>query len=268
MVEEANGTDDLTGGADFRGGEVGGVPDDHGTLGDLKLPLSGLHVVDVDLNSPSGPIVVKENLLDVGVEHESSSMDGAEPGEALGKPTEAVHGVDVRGLPVSLKGGAVRLKVGKGLDGRLVEVIVVGLQAHCVGDKLVGGVAEPEGGVKLAHGHLGEVLVLEGAGILGVVAVDIHQEGAEAALLEHSHETTAEGLLGGGGYLQHLAASLDKAAIDTLEFKVLGDLGVKEHLGQLTACHDELRDEVDVVITVRTEVGGRISSLEFAVKIR
>jgi hypothetical protein len=84
-------------------------------------------------------------------------------------------------------------------------VVVVELEAHGVRDELMGGVAESEGDVELPHGHGGEVLVLEGGGVGGVVFVDVDQEGAEAALLEYSHETAAEGLLGRGGNLEDLA---------------------------------------------------------------
>ncbi len=53
-----------------------------------------------------------------------------------------------------------------------------------------------------------------------------------------------------------------------LELKVTGDVGVDEDLGEFTRGDDELRDQVDCVVAVATELfWGLIRSLEVTVKL-
>ena len=52
----------------------------------------------------------------------------------------------------------------------------------------------------------------------------------------------------------------DVGAVNAFPLKVASDLGVQEHLDQNTVCHDELRDQVYVPVSVVSECLGRFSA--------
>ena len=104
-------------------------------------------------------------------------------------------------------------------------------------------------------------------GLAGVVLVNVDEELAEATLLEETHERRPEGLLGGGGDLEDLAILVHVRSIDGLELQVASYLGMEEHLGKISAGHDELGDEVDVVVAVGTEERGGLTGLELFVQV-
>mmetsp|Transcript_21882 Transcript_21882/g.62364 ORF Transcript_21882/g.62364 Transcript_21882/m.62364 type:complete len:422 (+) Transcript_21882:43-1308(+) len=177
MVEKADASDDAAGWADLVLGEVGRVPDDH--LGGRHL-VSGLDTVCL--------AVLHEDLVNILVEHEGSSVDGADAGEALWESAQAVDRVDVRGSSVPLQRVHVHLEVLDGWQRRLVHVGLVELQAHGMGNELVRVGLHAERGVELAHGHGGQIAALVGGGIRFVVLVDEDEELAESTLFEDSHE--------------------------------------------------------------------------------
>lgn len=76
-------------------------------------------------------------------------------------------------------------------------------------------------------------------------------------LLKQAHERATDGLHLVTWDLGNLAITIDEAARDLLELKVASDVGVDEDLGQLARGDDELRDEVNRVVTVASKLGRR-----------
>ena len=76
-------------------------------------------------------------------------------------------------------------------------------------------------------------------------------------LLKQTHERTANSLHLVTWDLGNLAITVDEAARDLLELQVTSDVGVHEDLGELAGRDNELRNEVDGVVAVASELGGR-----------
>ena len=121
--------------------------------------------------------------------------------------------------------------------------------------------------VELAHGHGVQVQLFVRLGLVGIVLIDEEEELAEAALLEEPHKGGAEGLVGGGRHLKDFPSLVDIGSVDGLELQVARHLGVEEHLGQVATGHDELGDEVDVVVAVGAEEGRGLPGLELFVEV-
>ena len=74
-------------------------------------------------------------------------------------------------------------------------------------------------------------------------------------------------------YLAHsLVLSVeDEVSLDLLEIKVVGDLGEEKHIHQVSASHDKLRDQIDIVISVLSKSGeillSRLTSLILLEKV-
>ena len=74
-------------------------------------------------------------------------------------------------------------------------------------------------------------------------------------------------------YLAHsLVLSIeDEVSLDLLEIKVVGDLGEEKHIHQVSASHDKLGDQIDVVVSVLTKSGeillSRLTSLILLEKV-
>lgn len=138
----------------------------------------------------------------------------------------------------------------------------VELQTHGMTNELVCVRLEAKVSVQLPHGHPGEVTALVCGSVGHLVLVDKDKELAKPAFLKESHQRRCEGLLGRSGDLEDLPRLVHVRTGDALKVQVASDLRVEEHLRQVTGRHDELGDEVDVVVTVLAEVGGRLSGLE------
>mmetsp|Transcript_6030 Transcript_6030/g.12633 ORF Transcript_6030/g.12633 Transcript_6030/m.12633 type:complete len:221 (+) Transcript_6030:900-1562(+) len=135
-------------------------------------------------------------------------------------------------------------------------------------DELVGLRHESEVGVELPHGHGREVTSLDRFRFGDIVLVDVEQEGAEAALLKHSHERRPQALIRGGGDLQNLSALVDVGSVNALELQVTRYLRVQQHLRKVPTRHDELGNEVDVVLSASPEIVRRGARFELRVQIR
>mmetsp|Transcript_551 Transcript_551/g.1269 ORF Transcript_551/g.1269 Transcript_551/m.1269 type:complete len:207 (-) Transcript_551:621-1241(-) len=127
VIEEADASNNLSGRSDGILRKVRGISDDHLGLG---------HFI-ARLDAVGNTVGILQNLVNVAVQHEGSTVNGAETGEALGQTTETVQGVDVGAGTVASQGVAVALQLLDGGGGGLVEVIIVKLEAHGVGNKLV-----------------------------------------------------------------------------------------------------------------------------------
>lgn len=137
-------------------GEVARVRQDHGGLG-LELHL-GLDTSHGGLDARELATLVLD-LVDVGVQHVSTAVDGRQTGEALGQLSESVERVDVRGLSVASDRVTVEADTVDGLGGLAggINVTVVEIKSHGVADEVTGTGLEAELFVDLLHGAVGHV---------------------------------------------------------------------------------------------------------------
>ena len=241
-------------------GEVGGVAHDEVAGGRLA---AGDDALDVAL-------VVEEQLVGVAVQHEHAALDGAETREALRQASEAVHGVEEGRGAVLVERVAVELHGLHRLQRRLVQVVVVQPERHRVAREVHAVLVQPVLLVQLAHRHVHQrdVLLQRHAVLPG----DLHrqhvrQEAAVLHLLHQGEQRRAQRLLRRRRHLRlrkralaHLAhrlvlAVVHVAALDLLEVQVVRHLRQKQHVHQIAAGHQELRDQVHVVVAILTETG-------------
>lgn len=78
----------------------------------------------------------KDNLVDVGVEHERASVDRAHAAEALRDAPEAVDGINKGGIAEQADRVLVEFHFFDGLKSGFVQKIVIGVEGHCVTDKV------------------------------------------------------------------------------------------------------------------------------------
>src|SRR4051812_21581984 len=65
-------------------------------------------------------------------------MDSAQSGEAFRKATQTIQRVNIRGLAISFQGVCVQLNSFDGLQGRLVEIVVISMKSHSVASEGLG----------------------------------------------------------------------------------------------------------------------------------
>ena len=155
MVKNANGPEDVADNLDLAR-EVRGVTKDHLGLS-LEAHAIGTRHGSLDANSL---ITLVEDLVDVGVKHVGTSVDGREAGEALRKLSETVERVDVGGLSVA--GDRVTVEAdaldGLGCLAGNVDVFAVGrIEGHGVADEVSGSSLEAKLVVNILHGALVDV---------------------------------------------------------------------------------------------------------------
>lgn len=118
MLQEADCSDDLAllNDADLAaflsGAEVTWVTDD----------LLGLDGLAATCHSSKLAVRVSDNGIDLLVEHVSTTIDGTQASERLGKFAETVQGVDVRRLSVASHRGSVEDNAVVGGAGRFGDV--------------------------------------------------------------------------------------------------------------------------------------------------
>lgn len=270
VLEHADSAQHVAGNLDLVG-EVRWVSEDHLGLG-LELHL-GLNAGHGGLDAGSDAILV-QHLVDAGVQHVGTAVNGGQTGEALGQLAESVEGVDVWGLSVPGNRVAVQADTlnGIGSDTSGGHVCVVEVQGHGVANEVPGGLLETEFVVHILHGagaHVetwnvsamilsagvtgrSNILTLVCSSVLDVECANPFDEALHPALLEHAHEGRLQGLCGIRGDLGDggLGAGtlLHEAACDLLELEVSGDIGGDEDVGQLARGHEELGDQVDVPV--------------------
>lgn len=155
VVENADGLDEV---ADDLGlvGEVGGVCKDLAALG-LELHAVTLLAALLHSRTNAGNLAVLVfHLVNVGVEHVCSAVNGRETGETLGQLAQAVQRVDVRRLSVASHGVHVKTDA---LDtilshALLLNVVIGGVECHAVADEVASGLLEAVLVVDLLHGGL------------------------------------------------------------------------------------------------------------------
>lgn len=155
VVQNADGLEQVTSNAGLAG-EVGGVGQDLlGLGGEVHGLAVVLPVLHRGLDARNLAVLV-EHLVDVGVEHVRTSVNGRETSEALRELTQAVKRVDVGRLAVPGHGVDVQADAVDGFGGhsRLVDVLVGLVQGHGVSDEVTGVVFQPELVIDILHGAL------------------------------------------------------------------------------------------------------------------
>ena len=255
MVHQTDGAHHLARLSQHVVGEVGGVAHHEVAGGRLAV---GDDALDVAL-------VVEEQLVGVAVQHEHAALDGAETREALRQSSEAVHGVEEGRGAVLVERVAVELHGLHRLQRGLVQVVVVQPQRHRVAREVHAVLVQTVLLVQLAHRrvHQRNVLVDRHAVLPG----DLHrqhvrQEAAVLHLLHQGQQRRAQRLLRRRRHLRltkhsykHLAhrlvlAVVHVAALDLLEVQVVRHLRQKQHVHQIPAGHQELRNQIHVVVAV------------------
>ena len=210
MVEDADDSDDLLDELDpvlesaLPG--VGGVADKGVALGDAIGALDSDHLA-----------IFEEHLVDVGVQHEGSTVDCADSGEALGDSAQSEDGVD-EGTGVFAHGVHVELDLADEVDGGGVEEVVIGVEGNCVADEVDRVILQ----LILRKHLLGRGIQLDAGVGLGVVfleVLDSLQEFLASPLLEEPHEIGSKGLLGGDWHFEDLESSLrEESSFLVLEY--------------------------------------------------
>lgn len=89
-----------------------------------------------------------------------------------------------------------------------------------------------------------------------------------AAFLEQAHESRANGFHLGRGDLCDATIAVYVGSCDLLEFEVASDVGVDEHLCELSVGHHVFGDQVDCVVAVPAEVRrGALARAELVVEL-
>jgi len=123
-------------------------------------------------------------------------------------------------------------------------------------------------GVEFSHGHLVEIVAIVSLGVLGLVFLGEEEELGATTLLEETHKAALESLTLIRRHLVDLATAVHVRATDALELEVAGDVGVKKSLDELAHAHDELGDDINVVVTRGTKGGfGSLAGLVLLVKL-
>ena len=97
-----------------------------------------------------------------------------------------------------------------------------------------------------------------GSRVLVLPALEELKELLRPPLLKETHERALQRLHLVTGNLGDLAIAVDERAGDLLELEIAGDISVDEDLGELARRDDELRDQVDGVVAVASQLSRRI----------
>lgn len=124
-------------------------------------------------------------------------------------------------------------------------------------DKVDGAGLQSKVLVDVVHGSNVDIHATVSGGIVGPVVLDVLEELLGSALLKETHQGTTDSLHLGGGDLGDDTIAVDVRAGDLLELEVAGNVGVGQDLDELSVGHHELGDQVNVVVAVLAEGGGR-----------
>lgn len=210
VVEDADDPDDLLNELDpvlesaLLG--IGGIADQSIALGN---PLRSL-----DSNNLA---IFEEHLIDVGVQHECTTVDCADPGESLGDAAQSEDGVD-EGTGVFAHGVHVELDLADEVDGWSVEEVVVGVESDCVTDEVDSVLLQ----LILGQHFLGRSVELDTSMGLGIVFLEVLnslQELLASPLLEEPHQIRSKCLLGRDRHFEDLESSLrEESSLLILEY--------------------------------------------------
>lgn len=258
MIQDADTSDGFTNFFDFvclaSLKHVAGVADDHLALGSFitTLDTSDLSIIAID------------NFIDVLIEHESTTIDGAHSGETFRNTTETIDGIDERRVSVSTVGVHVELDLIDSFNGRSVDEVIISVEGNSVTNEInsVGG--EIEFLDQSREIFLGSIDISVSLGICGIVLLNIGKEVFASVLLEETHQVGLESFFGSSGdffnsntTLAEKAAFLvlvDESTVNRLPFEVSGDSGLQKELDEVTISHDELGDEINIPVSVGSQL--------------
>mmetsp|Transcript_28973 Transcript_28973/g.53019 ORF Transcript_28973/g.53019 Transcript_28973/m.53019 type:complete len:342 (+) Transcript_28973:248-1273(+) len=178
VVQKANAPRHLARGTNLLLWEVGRISNHHLCLG---------HFIATP-DSICFAILVEENFIHITIQHESSSVNGADARESLGKASKTVHGVNIRTVTIPGKRVAVNLKLFHRMQSGLVKVCLIKFEAHCVRNKLMRLRDHSKVQIKLAHRHFSQIPAIVRSRISMDVLVNVNKELTESALFQYSHE--------------------------------------------------------------------------------
>lgn len=149
MLENANSAQNVANNLGLAG-EVRGV-----TKNGLGTSLKG-HLLDTSHGSldTNGAVALVDQLINVGVEHVGTAINGRETSKALRQLAKAIERVDVRRLAVASDRVAVHadtLNGGRGLAAGCA-VFISEVKSHCVANKVLGASLEAKLVVDVVHG--------------------------------------------------------------------------------------------------------------------
>lgn len=156
VVQNADGSHHTADRASFGRIEVGWITNNDVRLGDLIA----------SLDTPGFAVGANKDLVDALVEHESAAVNGAQSREALGKASKTIQRIDIRTLSVSLERVHIKLNSLGGGGSRLIEVVIIAMQGHCMASEGLGVGVKTELLVQLSGGHLIERLAYKKTAII------------------------------------------------------------------------------------------------------
>ena len=88
------------------------------------------------------------------------------------------------------------------------------------------------------------------------------------SFLKKTHERTFDSFHFSTGNFGYSPVTVNKAAGDLLEFHISSNIGMDKDLREFSRRNDELRDQIDGIITVSTKFRGRwLVGSEFAIQL-
>jgi len=117
VVHNTNGPNDLSSGPDFVHAYIGGVAQHEATAGHVLPRPHPTH----------GPITVEYEFVHWLVQDVGAPVDGREPGEPLWNASDAVDGIDKRGVAIPADAFYIEFDFHYGLECRLLDEVVIGV---------------------------------------------------------------------------------------------------------------------------------------------
>ena len=260
VVHDADGSDNL---ANHLGlvhvSNIGGVANHEWGLGGL---VTGADTDDL--------AALHKDLIDRGVQHVGTTVNGAQTRERLGETSETVHWVQEWRATILTHGFLVELHLWEGVVGGHLQVAVITLHGDSVTKEINGVLLEAGLLEQLSAGLLGVVEVVPGLLVTKIDLLHRLVEVGKSLLLEEAHEWGLESLhLIGWHLVDDVLGRAEQTTllclhhvggINTLPLEVAGDLGVEEHLDELTVGHNELGDQVHIPVSVVAVLLGWLSA--------
>jgi len=198
MIQDTDTSDGFTNFSDFLFlaslEHVAGVADDHLALGSF--------VTALDASDLSGFVI--DDFIDILVEHESTTIDGAHSGETFGDTTETIDGIDERRVSVSTVGIHVELDLINSFNGRSVDEVIISVEGNSVTNEINGIGGEIEFLDQSSKRFLVKIETSVSLGVCGIVLLNVEEEVFASVLFEETHQARLEGFFGSSGDLEEI----------------------------------------------------------------
>ena len=93
------------------------------------------------------------------------------------------------------------------------------------------------------------------------------EEASSPSLLEQTHQATRQRFPLVRRDLGDPAISQDIRSSNLLELQIPGDIGLDQHLSELTGCQNKFRNEIDSIVSIPAEILGRGGASELLVEL-